>query len=106
MTEVYQISPQGVAADIFQTRGHEKLETYNFSFCYKCLKYTIFGQRESILTIKSDFGIIKGKVLPRNMLISDERSYKIEKNVVDHFSISLPVLKIFSFKVFFLLKMA
>ena len=41
----------------------------------------------------------EGKVHPKDMLISDERSDKIGKNAVDCFSISLLVLKIFAFKV-------
>ena len=43
--------------------------------------------------------ILKGKVHPKNMLVSDLRSDKIGKNAVDRFSISPLVLKIFAFKV-------
>ena len=41
---------------------------------------------------------IKGKVHPKNMLVSDVRYDKIGKNAVDRFSISPLVLKIFAFK--------
>ena len=41
---------------------------------------------------------IKGKVHPKNMLVSDVRSVKIGKNAVDRFSLSPLVLKIFAFK--------
>ena len=41
--------------------------------------------------------VFEGKVHPENMLISDVRSNKTEKNTVDSFSISLLVLKIFAF---------
>ena len=43
--------------------------------------------------------MFKGKVHPKNMLVSDVRSDKIGKNAVDHFSLSPLVLKIFAFKV-------
>ena len=42
---------------------------------------------------------LKGKVHPKNMLVSDVRSDKIGKNAVDRFSLSHLVLKIFAFKV-------
>ena len=42
---------------------------------------------------------LKGKVRPKDMLVSDVRSDKIGKNAVDHFSVSPPVLEIFAFKV-------
>ena len=42
---------------------------------------------------------LKGKVHPKNMLVSDVRSDKIGKNAIDCFSISPLVLKIFAFKV-------
>ena len=41
----------------------------------------------------------KGKVHPKNMLVSDVRSDKTGKNAVDHFSLSPLVLKTFAFKV-------
>ena len=44
-------------------------------------------------------GKLKGKVHPKNMLVSDVRSDKIGKNAIDRFSISPLVLKIFAFKV-------
>ena len=43
---------------------------------------------------------LKGKIHPKNMLISNVRSDKIGRNAVDRFFlISLVVLKIFAFKV-------
>ena len=42
---------------------------------------------------------IKGKIHPKNMLISDVRFDKIGKNADDRFLISLLVLKTFAFKV-------
>ena len=40
----------------------------------------------------------KGKIHPKNMLVSDVRSDKIGKNAVDRFSLSSLVHKIFAFK--------
>ena len=42
---------------------------------------------------------VKGKVHPKNMLVSGVRSDKIGKNAVDRLSLSPLVLKIFVFKV-------
>ena len=42
---------------------------------------------------------VKGKVHPKNLLVSDVRSDKIGKNTVERFSLSPLVLKIFAFKV-------
>ena len=41
---------------------------------------------------------LKGKIHLKLMLISDEKSDKMEKNTVDRFSISRLVFKIFAFK--------
>ena len=43
--------------------------------------------------------IVKGKVHPKNLLISDGRSVEIGKSFVDCFSMSLLDLMIFAFKV-------
>ena len=43
--------------------------------------------------------LLKGKVHPKTMMVSDVRSDKIGKNALDRFSLSPLVLKIFTFKV-------
>ena len=45
------------------------------------------------------FITLEREVQPKNMLISDVRSDKIGKNAIDHFLVSLLVVKIFAFKV-------
>ena len=61
---------------------------YFLCFCSFC-KFSI-----------TNYGLnIKGKVHPKNMLVSDVRSDKIGKNAVDRFSLSPVVLKIFAFNV-------